>query len=417
MEYIRRKIEDKLLWAMDNMRVVYLSGARQVGKSELVKQIAKSKGVGYITFDDDNIREFAQNNSQLFFSVNQPPIVIDEVQKAASVISQIKLEVDQRQRKGDFLLTGSVSLLSISKLSESLAGRIVFLTLYPFSVAEVKKWKFNFVEALFSDAPFDYLVDLDVSSYQQLIRRLLLGGFPENYFSEYNAVNIWFEGYLQSRIKKDILQLTERGLYKMGIFDKLLRLLAHQAGNLLNINNIAQDLKVHHTTAKSYFTLLENIYLAEILPSYRRNIAKRVVKMPKVYFVDTGLLSYLLGMTENKLIYSKQDYLGQILENYVYLELRKHLSFFVGRYGLFYYRDLKQNEVDFIIENQEGELVAIEVKSKSNILSSDLKGLKAFLSAVKQPVKNCFIIYGGQSLSALKLLDRTIYLIPALMLV
>ncbi len=409
---INRKIESKILKALNNFRIVYINGARQTGKTTFVKQIATKKSYNYVTFDDEEKLQLAKNNPNLFFVTNKPPIIIDEVQKVPHIINKIKTFVDNKpDKKGQFILTGSVDLLKSVKINESLAGRMVGYELYPFSFTELNYINFSLLEILFKPDFYKYFENIKNQNHNEILNRLLIGGFPEIQSIDVSMHKKWFSNYFKARISKDINSLTENNLRKANKIPELLKLLSMQSANLLNISNLTNKLKLSFDTVGNYIYLLEAMFLIEKLKPYEKNVGKQVKKMNKLYFTDTGFISHLSRISEDKLLKDRKLF-GQLLENYIYNELKKHISFSNENFEIFYYRDNKTFEVDFIIENNEGQIICVEVKSAQNITKKELKGLQSFKRNFEQNIEAMYVFYGGEEISAIDIDNFPVYLLP-----
>lgn len=407
---IKREIEAKVTEALKYFRVIYIDGARQIGKTTFVKTYKKT-GFNYVTFDDENILNLAQSNPKLFFSTNPTPLIIDEVQKAPHIIDAIKMRVDENDKPGQFILTGSVDMFKSKKIKESLAGRHVKYEMYPFSYTEVNNYNFNLIDILFEEKYAKALLNLPQRDENFIISKLMSGYFPEIQNKPPNIIEEWFESYIESRITKDILDLTENNLRKADKIPQLLELLSKNTSNLMNQDNLAQTLGISPHTVKEYVKLLENLFFIKKINSYHKNKGKQVKKMQKVYFIDTGLVSYLSGISDNELLINRQLF-GQLLENYIYIELQKHISTSEQKFKIYYYRDVKKNEVDFIIENKSGKTIAIEVKSAERIEKNDIKGLESFHKNYKNNILAMYVIYGGQNISAITVNNTPVTLLP-----
>ncbi len=409
---IQRQLKNLVLGALDVFRIIYIDGARQTGKTTFVKQLADLKRYNYITFDDDEMLELSKLNLNLFFVQNPPPLIIDEVQKNPEIINKIKMFVDNEPEiKGQFILTGSVDLLKSARINESLAGRLVSYELYPFSFTELANLSFNLIEILFQDNFINGFKNIKRKTEYDVIKKLVQGGFPEIQIIDKKYRNKWFANYLKARINKDIHSLIEHNLRKVEKIPELLRLLASQTSNLLNVSKLASKLKVSPATADNFIYLLEAMFLIEKLEPYDKHIGKQVKKSKKLYFTDTGLVSYLSKIPEDKLMTDRQLF-GQLLENYIYNELKKHMSFSANDFDIFYFRDSKTYEVDFIIKNNEDEIICIEVKSSQRVSEKDLKGLRSFKRGFEGNIKAIYVFYGGEIISALKIDKSMVYLIP-----
>ena len=409
---IIRSISSSIIDALRFFRIIYIDGARQVGKTTLVKQIASNNNYNYVTLDNNDSLILAKKNASMFFSINKPPLIIDEVQKAPEIINYIKMLVDNSpEKKGQFILTGSVDFIKSVNISESLAGRLVGYKLYPLSNSELNNQQFNWLDILFQENFYEYFNKSKNHDYDFLLNRLLTGGFPEIQSIDTKRQNQWFTNYIQARINKDIKDLTKYNLQKADKLPSLLKLLADQSADLLNISNIAKKLSLNFDTVEGYIFLIESMFLIEKLNPYETNVGRQVKKMKKIYFTDTGLIKNLSKITYKKLLDDRQLF-GKLLENYIFNEIKKQITFSDDEYDIYYYRDHKTYEVDFIIENNEGEIICIEVKSAQRIDTSDLKGLRSFKRNYDKKITAMFVFYGGDNISALSIDESPVYLLP-----
>jgi len=407
---IPRKIESKLIKYLDNFKIVVVSGARQTGKSTLVKYIAGKRGLNYVSFDTAKYRNLASSDTEVFLKQQQPPIAIDEVQKVPQIIEEIKYIADNSPGNGQFLLTGSVDLLASPRIKESLTGRVAFIELFPFATSELKNREYNLIDCLFDKTIFDWISSYDIN-IEKIADTLWHGRFPVPMTLDREMTFSWFETYIRTRVLKDFNDLTQKSLHKAYTVERLIELLSYQTASLLNVSNIAKDLKVHPMTAKNYIYYLEKLFIIKQLRPFYRNIGKQVTKKTKLYFIDTGLAANMLGLSVEQLL-EKGKAFGQLLENFIYLELIKEMSFSSQQYKIYYYRDDKANEIDFIIKNRFGKFIAIEVKSKSVVKPADLVGIKSFYNRYGKDLLYAYVFFGGSEVSALKLGDLTVYLLP-----
>jgi len=407
-----RYLADNIIDNLDSFRILYIDGARQSGKTTLVKQIASRKNYTYISFDDMDKFALAKKNPALFFSMNNPPLVIDEVQKVPDIINQIKLIVDNNPtKKGQFILTGSIDIIKSANINESLAGRLVGHKLYPLSAGEINSNKNNWLDMLFLPDFYKHFTVFKIQNTMQIINRLLIGGFPELQNVNPKKHNQWFANYIKARIDKDVRQLTKYNLQKADKLPLLLKLLSNQTSDLLNKNSLAKKLMISHDTVDNYLFLLHSTFLIEDLPPFEANMGRHVKKMRKVYFTDTGMIKYLSKINTDKLN-NDQQLFGKLLETYIYTEIKKLMGFSTEDYDIYYYRDNKAHEVDFIIENSKGDTICIEVKSAQRLTSGDLKGLRSFKRNYHKGILAMYVFYGGNEISALNIDDDPVYLIP-----
>ncbi len=395
MKIIKRNITLRLLDALKDTPVVLLQGARQTGKSTLVQLLArKQHPAEYLTLDDLSIYSAIKDNPDDFLNTYSDNIILDEVQKAPELFRAIKSVVDKNRKPGKFILTGSANILLLPKISESLAGRIEILQLYPFSQSEIMGNKINVLDRLFTENmnikanPADGHVDI--------YKNIVVGGYPEAVFRKTDRRrNAWFESYAKSMLQRDIKELSH--IESIAQFPKLLNLLAARTGALLNFAEISRAISIPQTSLKRYFTLLEASFLVYLLPPYYKNRSKRLIKTAKIYFNDTGLLSHQLSININGL---KKDKIlfGHILENYVLMELIKYAAWSDYQYKFYHYRTVSGREIDFIIERSDGKTVAIEVKSSANTEAKMFVHIKDFESEIGKNFHRGYVFYLGNKI-------------------
>lgn len=338
MVYYPRNIEKVILDATKSFRSVVLSGARQTGKSTLLKKLLQPK-YEYISFDNPRYLKFAKEDPEAFLEEYKFPLLIDEIQYVPEIMPFIKLKIDQHQKKGMYVLTGSQQFTLMKGLQETLAGRVAIFQLFPFAVTEGKGNSRNF------------------------IFRATQGSFPEIINLPKDKLETWYSSYISTYIEKDVSSIYH--LEKITHFKDLLFLLAHRVSQVLNYNSLASDLGVSISAIKLWISILETSQLLYLLKPYYTNLGSRIIKSPKVYFTDLGLLNYLLGMMDKNTLL-KSSYAGAIFENYVIQEVIKHYSN-IGRVApIYYYRTNNGLEVDLIIEERLGLLRPCEIKLTRN---------------------------------------------------
>ncbi len=390
---IERNIAVRLRQALKDTPVVFLHGARQTGKSTLVQVIAKSRrSSSYLTLDDAATLAAATSDPAGFIGGFDGPVVLDEVQKAPALFPAIKREVDRDRKPGRFLLTGSANVLLVPKVSESLAGRIELLTLWPFSQCEIEGVRETFVDALFAKAN-PRAPDKPLAS-SKLMDCALRGGYPEICTTRgASRRDDWFRSYISTILQRDIRELSNiEGLTEL---PRLLTLLATRAGSSLNFADIARDLSIPQTSLKRYFALLEMTFIVQASPAWSSNLGKRLVKSPKLYLNDTGLLAHLLGFSKDRLARDPKQS-GPLLENFVVMELRKQASWSKTQPELFHFRTQTGREVDIVLEDRSGRIVGIEVKASATLGTDDLKGLKVLAELAGKRFHRGVVLYAGQ---------------------
>ncbi|MCK4447999.1 MAG: ATP-binding protein [Candidatus Marinimicrobia bacterium] len=391
MNFIPRNIEENLRDALKYRPVVLLNGARQTGKSTLVKFLSRNSSIQYYTLDDFTLLSSINNDPEGFISGLHGPVIIDEVQRIPKLFVAIKRQVDRNREPGQFLLTGSANILLLPNLSESLTGRMEIQTLWPFSNDEILRTKSLFIDHLFS-GEIPSIINKELNR-EKLIEKILVGGYPEvQTISSVKRRQRWFRSYVTTIIQREIRDLSKiEGLFEI---PRLLSILASQSASILNISSVNRKTGISNTTMKRYLSLLQAVFLIQLVPAWYRNISKRLIKSPKLYINDTGLLSHLLGLDRHQLL-NYPDNLEPILENYVMNELVKQSTWCDTEPKLFYYRTAKGKEVDFVLENNQGKIVGIEVKSSNSVDTNDFKGLKDLSETAGDQFVNGVVLYFG----------------------
>jgi len=413
-----RKVKSKIIKGFDNSRITLINGARQCGKTTLVKQIAEEKSINYITLDDPQKLQAAKSDPQNFIDFYDFPVIIDEIQYAPELIPYIKQKADTVNKKGMYLLTGSSDFYKNVRITESLAGRMLHYELYNLSIAEINNYSENIINLMFADNVSE-LVDFNKKfkdkSFNRFIKRIITGGFPEVQNLDKEIRSVWFQSYLDSRILKDADIFFD--IKKTNKMLDLITVLAANNSNLINTNTIAKKLQLDFKTVQKYTSLLEAMFLIKQVPNYSENIVKQVIKQKKLHFSDTGLVSAILNISEKKLISREEKYLGQLAENYIYTELQKQSSFAKNKVNIYHFRDLRKNEVDFILKNSDNKTIAIEVKSKSVIGKKDISGILKFAENYRDDLFRAYVFYSGNEIIPVANDKKLkIYLLPAKML-
>ncbi len=394
---LTRHVEPLLSAALADTPVVLLNGARQTGKSTLAMSLARRDGRRYLTLDDRVVLAAARNDPAGFVAGLDGPVILDEVQRAPELFLDIKAAVDRDRTPGRFLLTGSANVLLLPTLADSLAGRMEILSLWPLSCAEVAgDPTFNRADWLFDGALPAHAAlpcDRDV-----LIRTMLQGGFPEA-VARASAPRraAWFDGYMQTLLQRDVRELAN--LEQLLEVPHLLQLLATRSASLLNFAELARASGLSQTTLKRYFSLLETLFLVVRVPAWARNPGKRLVKAPKVFLPDTGLLAWLRDYSAEKLR-NMPGLPGSLVESFVAGELLKHVAFSSRGLSLWHYRTPSDVEVDFVLEDRQGRLTGIEVKASASVDGVDFKGLRHLQETEAGAFQRGIVLYGGREVVA-----------------
>jgi predicted AAA+ superfamily ATPase len=360
--------------------VLMLTGMRQVGKSTLLEML-RTRERKYVSLDDLRDRELARNDPALFIQRYEPPVVIDEIQYAPELFPYIKIYADTHAENGLFWLTGPQQFQLMKGIRESLAGRVAILDLLGFSCREMEG-------RAFSGGPFLPSMDLikNVEERQspqllELYRRIWLGSFPRLIVHGGENREIFYKSYLQTYIERDIR--NDLGVGSETEFYNFIRAVAVRSGNLLNYAALARDVNIDARTAKTWMSALERSGVVKLLEPYYNNITKRMIKTPKVYFMDTGLAAYLANMDTPAAL--EASYLtGSMLETYAFAEIMKSYRHNGREPDIFFFRDADQKEIDFVIE-QNGTLYPIDVKKTATPSRADAKNFEA-LRRLKKPL-------------------------------
>ncbi len=388
---VRRNIQDNIQRAMTDTPVVLLNGARQTGKTTLAQAMAAQSGAVYYTLDDAATLAFASNDPAGFVRNLTGPVVIDEIQKAPALFPAIKLAVDRNRQPGRFLLTGSANVLTVPRLSESLAGRMEIIPLYPFSAGELAGVVEAFVTRLFSGTIAKSRMP---SAGEDVAARLTRGGYPEAIQRHDEARRAaWFASYISTILQRDVRDLAS--VDALHALPNLLKLLAARSSGLLNLADVGRDAGLPYTTLTRYLALLETVFLAHRLPAWSRNLGKRLVKAPKLHLVDTGLACHLIGAGTRRLS-EDRPLLGRLLETFVVSELRKQVSWTDPQTSLFHCRTTAGSEVDVVLEKPDGSVAVVEVKSSATVSASDFEPLKALRDQLGRQFHGGVVLYLGE---------------------
>jgi len=391
---LSRHLTGSVLEALADTPAVLVNGARQTGKSTLVQsEELAGHARQYLTFDDPGVLAAAKRDPNGFIAGLNTPVTLDEVQHVPELFPVIKAAIDRKRQPGKFLLTGSANLMLMPKLSESLAGRMEVLTLWPFSQGEVRRIKENFLDRLFSAKSVAWPGKSPAISRDELLEIVAGGGYPPAVARQSTARrDAWFQSYIATTLQRDIRDLSN--IADITAVPRLLSIVASRAGSLLNFADLSRTMAVPQTTLKRYFALLEGTFVVQLLRPWARNLGKRVIQTPKLYLNDTGLLAHMLGATVDRLK-TEGNLAGGVFENFVLMELRKQCAWSATRPELFYWRTASGQEVDIVLEDRAGRVVGVEVKAAASLGTSDVRGLQALATAVGKKWVRGVLIYTG----------------------
>jgi hypothetical protein len=366
---LARDAEKTLIRLAKSFPIVAITGPRQAGKTTLAKAVFKGKP--YVSLENPDEREFAQNDPKRFLARFPNGAVLDEVQRCPSLLSWLQGVVDERGGMGDFVLTGSAQFDLIEGITQTLAGRVGRVELLPLSSRELKAAN-----------------QLPNSLSQMLIQ----GGYPALYDRKITTQD-WFSNYVATYVERDVRQLIS--VRNLSQFQTFLKMCASRTGQLINLTSLGADCGISAVTAKQWLSVLETSYIVTLLRPHHSNFGKRLVKTPKIYFLDSGLAAWLMGIRSAETIETHAAR-GALFESWVVSELYKKRLNAGLPIDLFFWRDNTGNEVDLIVENEKG-LQPIEIKSGSTYASDWSQGLKKWQSLAQNSSLEPAILYGGES--------------------
>ena len=407
MQYISRSLEKVVAQVTEEYPVVLVTGPRQVGKTTMLQKLMEGTDRSYVSLDDLNERSLAKTDPEMFLQLHKPPVLIDEVQYAPELFTYIKIHVDKTHKPGDFWLTGSQVFKLMQGVQESLAGRVAVLSMTSLSQAEID-----------GAAAAPFAVELDVLSARKIGRtpmdtpaifeRIFNGSMPAIVSGQTTNRQIFYSSYLSTYIERDVRELSDS--IDSLKFLRFMTAVAARCSGMLNVAEIALDADISQAQAKAWLQILETLGIIFYLHPYSNNLLKRLVKTPKLYFYDTGLVSYLTKWSSAEVLESSAMN-GAILENYVVSEVAKsYLNCGVEPY-MYYYRDKDMKEIDIVLEH-DGILNPIEIKKTANP-GTELTRVFAVLDKGAVPRGNGAILCMKPELSAI---DRNNFIVPIWMI-
>ncbi|HAQ62492.1 TPA: AAA family ATPase [Candidatus Delongbacteria bacterium] len=367
MQYIKRELSGKLAELAKKFPVVAITGPRQSGKTTLAKFTFPD--YKYVSLEDRDEKEFASTDPRTFLSQYEGGSIIDEIQKCPDLLSYIQTHTDKNNMPGEFIITGSENLLLSQHISQTLAGRAAYVKLLPLSINEL----------------------MQTYKHEDFEEYIFKGFYPRIYDLKINPVD-WYPNYINTYIEKDVRQL--KNIDKLNVFEKFIKLCAAGCGQILNYSSMANDCGVSHNTISSWIGILEASYIVYLLKPHHNNFNKRIIKMPKLYFYDTGLTCSLLGLNS---VGDLNNYFhkGALFENLIVSELLKK-RFNSGKPdNLYFWRNKTGNEIDIVIDNGT-DLIPVEIKSSRTINSEFFKNLKYYCNVSGIDRKQSVIVYGGE---------------------
>lgn len=376
--------------------VVLIHGSRQCGKTTLAQCIGSQKGYHYISFDDDNQLQAAKADPIGFVQSLPDKTILDEIQRVPELFTSIKASVDQNREPGRFILTGSSNILLLPKLADSLAGRMEIIHLRPLAQCEIADKEPTLIGQLFN-------ADFGTQSQQNRFPRLgeslasiiSRGGYPAAIArSSDKRRSAWYRDYIATIIQRDVQDIAQ--IRNLEILPKLFALAAGQTGRLFNAADLAAPFSISRPTIREYLALLEQLFLLEQLHPWHSNRLSRLIKTPKMHLADTGLACALLGIN-SKSLWQDKALLGQLLETFVYQELRKYADWHDEELNFYHFRNKDKVEVDIVIERGR-QLAGIEIKASATITPGDFKGLNKLKDACGDQFAGGAVFYDGEQI-------------------
>ena len=389
---IPRLARRRLIEALEDDPVVLVHGPRQCGKSTLVRDVGDASGRTYVTFDDDALRASASADPVGFVRDLPARVTLDEVQRVPQLFTTLKAAVDRDRTPGRFLLTGSANVFAVPRLADSLAGRMSVLRLLPLAQSELEGAAPTFLDRLFTGS---VAIGPVVRSGTSLPERIVAGGFPPALArpSERRRVR-WYRDYVAAVTERDVRDLSR--IAALDALPRLMELAAGQTARLVNVSDLAAPFALTRPTIDAYLTLLRHVFLVDELPAWHRNRLKRLVKAAKLHIGDAGIGAALLGSGSDRLRSDRHTY-GQLLETFVFQELRRHASGRDDDLRFFHYRDRDGYEADIVIERDGAEVAGVEVKGAATVTEGDFAGLKRLARAAGRDFVAGVVVYDGDA--------------------
>jgi len=367
--YIPRNAESRLQQFTSGYPIVVVTGPRQSGKSTLVKHAFPDHR--YVSLEDLDQREFAETDPRGFLQQFSGGAILDEAQRCPALFSYLQTRVDERQQPGEFILTGSQQFDLLSGITQSLAGRAALLTLLPMSYDELQH----------------------AGKVGDTLDQVIFEGAYPPIFDRDLEPRPWYGNYVRTYLERDVRQFIN--VQDLGTFQRFLKLCAGRTGQLLNLSSLANDCGITHNTAKSWISVLEASYIVHLLPPHHQNFNKRLVKTPKLYFLDTGLATWLLGIQDSDQLTTHAQR-GALFETWVISELLKARYNAGEASNLYFWRDRSGHEVDLLID-QGTHLSPLEIKSGQTINKDYFKGLDFWRKLAGETAGKAWLVYGGDA--------------------
>lgn len=389
-----RFVAERLKEALADTPAVLIHGPRQSGKTTLARRVGEPKGYAYFTFDDDVARAAAQSDPIGFAGDLPERAILDEVQRVPALFTALKTVIDRRRTPGRFILTGSANVLLVPRLADSLAGRLEVLRLHPLAQDELAGRASRFLDALFG---LTFKMRTLERLGPDLANRISAGGYPAALArAAGRRRTAWYRDYVETHIQRDVRDLAR--IRSLEILPRLLALAAGQTARLFNVSDLAGPFQLSRPTIRDYVTLLERIFLLELLSPWHANRLSRLVKTPKLHMGDTGVACAWLGL-DGASLHQDRGALGQMLESFVFQELRRQASRHEATIGFYHYRDRDGAEVDIVLERDGRQVAGVEVKTAATVFASDFRGLRKLKEAARHRFAGGVVLYDGESVA------------------
>ena len=387
--WMRTQVEE----ALGDRRVVAITGARQVGKSTLAKEVCTARHGTYRSLDESGWRKVASDDPVELLKA-APPVVIDEFPLGGDeLLRAVKAKVDSSNKPGQVLLTGSTRYLTVPNLSESLAGRVGLVELWPLSQGELQDHREGFVDRLFAGSRAVRALRCEALTRGDALARVVAGGFPEVVGVTARSRSSWYASYVETVTQRDAREVSR--VHSVRDLAKVLRVLAARTAQELNVSSLASELRLPRTTIDAHLALLESLHLWYRLPAWSRNVSARAVRHPKAHVSDAGLAADLCGASAAKLSTPNHGMLGPLLETFAVGELQRQRGWAETPHDLFHFRDHDGPEVDVVVEARDGRLAAIEIKAASAVSGGDVDGLRKLAARLSPAPVQCALLYLG----------------------
>lgn len=386
-----RYLSRALTEALADTPVVLVHGPRQCGKTTLARLVGDAAGYAYLSFDDPVLASAARADPAGFAADLPGRTVLDEVQRVPEVFPSIKALIDRDRRPGRLILTGSANVLLVPRLADSLAGRMEILRLHPLAQVELAAAPAQFLVRLFAN---DFPIGTRPRLGAELAERIAAGGYPAA-LARPSARRraAWYRDYLETLVQRDVRDLKRIG--SLDALPRLLTLAAGQTARLMNVSDLAAPFQLTRPTIRDYMTLLARIFLLEELPPWHSNRLSRLIKTPKLHMGDTGLAAALLGL-DGAALAGDRALLGQLLETFVFQELRRQASFADTPIAFNHFRDKDGAEVDLVLERGQ-DLAGVEVKAAATVTAADFRGLRKLREAAGPRFRAGVVLYDGEA--------------------